>query len=79
LGESFYGQKDYVRAMQAFEYVATEYPGNEKVPAALFKLGLSAAETGDSAKSRRYLKRVIEEYSTSDEAKLAKAKMAEIR
>jgi hypothetical protein len=25
------------------------------------------------------LKRVIEEYSTSDEAKLAKAKMAEIR
>jgi tol-pal system protein YbgF len=79
LGESFYGQKDYVRAMQAFEYVATEYPGNEKVPAALFKLGLSAAETGDSAKSRKYLKRVIEEYSTSDEAKLAKAKMAEIR
>jgi tol-pal system protein YbgF len=79
LGESFYGLKDYVRAMQAFEYVATEYPGNEKVPAALFKLGLSAAETGDSAKSRKYLKRVIEEYSTSDEAKLAKAKMAEIR
>jgi tol-pal system protein YbgF len=79
LGESYYGQKDYVRAMQAFEYVATEYPGNEKVPAALFKLGLSAAETGDSAKSRKYLKRVIEEYSTSDEAKLAKAKMAEIR
>jgi tol-pal system protein YbgF len=79
LGESFYGQKDYVRAMQAFEHVVSEYPGNEKVPAALFKLGLSAAETGDSSRSRKYLKRVIEEYSTSDEAKLAKAKMAEIR
>ena len=38
-----------------------------------------AAETGDTAKSRKYLKRVIEEYSTSDEAKLAKTKMAEIR
>ena len=49
------------------------------IDSALFKLGLSAAETGDSAKSRKYLKRVIEEYSTSDEAKLAKAKMAEIR
>ena len=79
LGESYYGQKDYIRAMQSFEHVVNEYAGNEKVPAALFKLGLSAAETGDTAKSRKYLKRVIEEYSTSDEAKPAKAKMAEIR
>ena len=79
LGESYYGQKDYIRAMQSFEHVVNEYAGNEKVPAALFKLGLSAAETGDTAKSRKYLKRVIEEYSTTDEAKLAKAKMAEIR
>ena len=79
LGESYYAQKDYIRAMQSFDHVVNEYPGNEKVPAALFKLGLSAAETGDTAKSRKYLKRVIEEYSTSDEAKLAKAKMAEIR
>ena len=65
--------------MQSFEHVVNEYAGNEKVPSALFKLGLSAAETGDTAKSRKYLKRVIEEYSTSDEAKLAKTKMAEIR
>ncbi|GMV49201.1 tol-pal system protein YbgF [Nitrospirales bacterium NOB] len=79
LGESYYGQKDYVRAMQSFEHVVNEYVGNERVPAALFKLGLSAAETGDTTKSRKYLKRVIEEYSTSDEAKLAKAKMAELR
>lgn len=79
LGESYYGQKDYIRAIQSFEHVVNEYAGNEKVPASLFKLGLSAAETGDTAKSRKYLKRVIEEYSTSDEAKLAKAKMAEIR
>ncbi|MCC2641720.1 MAG: putative Tol-Pal system protein YbgF [Nitrospira sp.] len=79
LGESYYGQKDYIRAMQSFEHVVNEYAGNEKVPASLFKLGLSAAETGDTAKSRKYFKRVIEEYSTSDEAKLAKTKMAEIR
>jgi TolA-binding protein len=71
--------KDYVRAIQSFEHVVNEYPGNEKVPSALFKLGLSTAETGDIAKSRKYLKRVIEEFSSSDEAKLAKAKLAEIR
>ena len=79
LGESFYQQKDYVRAMQLFEYLSTEYPGNEKVPAALFKSGLAAGETGDLAKSKKNLKRVIEEFPTSDEAKLAKNKLAEIR
>ena len=79
LGESYYQQKDYVRAMQSFEYLSTEYPGNEKVPAALFKSGLAAGETGDLAKSKKYLKRVIEEFPTSDEAKLAKNKLAEIR
>ncbi|MGQ0810852.1 MAG: tol-pal system protein YbgF [Nitrospiraceae bacterium] len=79
LGESYYNMKDYVRAMQSFEHVVNEYPGNERVPASLFKLGLSAMETGDTVKSRKYLKRVIEEFSTSDEAKLAKAKLAEIR
>ena len=79
LGESSYQQKDYVRAMQAFDYLSTEYPGNEKVPAALFKSGLAAGETGDLAKSKKNLKRVIEEFPTSDEAKLAKNKLAEIR
>jgi tol-pal system protein YbgF len=79
LGESAYQQKDYVRAMHSFEYLSTEYPGNEKVPAALFKSGLAAGETGDLAKSKKNLKRVIEEFPTSDEAKLAKNKLAEIR
>ena len=79
LGESSYQQKDYVRAMQSFEYLSTEYPGNEKVPAALFKSGLAAGETGDLAKSKKNLKRVIEEFPMSDEAKLAKNKLAEIR
>jgi tol-pal system protein YbgF len=79
LGESSYQQKDYVRAIQSFEYLSMEYPGNEKVPAALFKSGLAAGETGDLAKSKKNLKRVIEEFPTSDEAKLAKNKLAEIR
>jgi len=79
LGESSYQQKDYVRAIQSFEFLTGEYPGNEKVPAALFKSGLAAGETGDIAKSKKNLKRVIEEFPTSDEAKLAKNKLAEIR
>ena len=65
--------------MQAFDRVVKEYPGHEKVPSALFKLGLSATETGDIPRAREFLKQVIEKFSTSDEAKLAKNKLAEIR
>ena len=43
------------------------------------QLALAAAETGDVVKSKKNLKRVLEEFPTSDEAKLAKIKLAEIR
>lgn len=32
LGESYYQQKDYARAMQSFEYLSTEYPGMKRCP-----------------------------------------------
>jgi tol-pal system protein YbgF len=79
LGESYYNLKDYGRAIQTFDYLVAEYPGNEKVPASLYKLGLATAETGDLVKSRKSLKRVLEEFPASDESKLAKNKLAEIR
>lgn len=79
LGESYYQQEDYVRAIQAFEYFSLEYQKNDKIPAALYKLGLATARTGDLAKSKKSLKRVLKEFPTSDEAKLAKAKLDKIR
>lgn len=79
IGESYYSMKDYARAMQAFEVVVQDYPKSEKVAPSLFKLGLSSAENGDPLKARSYLKRVLEEFSSSNEAKLAKNKLAEIR
>lgn len=79
IGESYYSLKDYPKASQAFDVVVHEYPRSEKVAPALFKLGLAAAETGDPLKARTYLKRVIEEFAASNEAKLAKNKLAELR
>jgi len=79
MGESYYNLKDYGRAIQTFEFLVTEYPGNEKTSAALYKIGLATAETGDLAKSRKNLKRVLEEFPASNESRLAKNKLAEIR
>ena len=79
LGESHYSMKDHVRAMQAFEKVVANHPHSEKVAAALYKLGLAAAETGNANKAREYLKRVLQDFKDSNEAKLAKGKLAELR
>jgi tol-pal system protein YbgF len=79
VGESYYSLKDYVRAIQTFDHVITGYPRNERICPALYKIGLSAAEMGDAARARSNLKKVLEECPSSDEAKLAKNKLAEIR
>ncbi len=79
MGESYFQRGDFIRAIKAFEHVVHEYPEHGKVPASLYKIGISAEETGDSMRARSYLTRVIEEYSTSNEANLAKNKLAEIR
>ena len=79
MGESYYSLKDYPNATQVFEQLVSEHPRSDKVPPALFKLGMVAAETGDVRKARTYFKRVIEEFSGSNEARLAKNKLAEIR
>jgi tol-pal system protein YbgF len=79
MGESYFSLKDYPHATQAFQKVVNEHPRSEKVAPALFKMGVVTAEAGDLPKARGYLRRVIEDFSTSDEAKLAKSKLAEIR
>ena len=79
LGESHYSLKDQARAMQAFEKVVTDHPQSEKVAAALYKLGLAAADTGNASKAREYLKRVLQDFKDSNEARLAKGKLAELR
>ena len=49
LGESYYGQKDYIRAMQSFEHVVNEYAGNEKVPPHSSSLAYPRRKTGDTS------------------------------
>lgn len=71
-------KKAYERAIQAFEMLARTYPGSDKVPAALLKVGISASELGDFGRAKQAFRRVIEEYSFSEEAKLAKVKAATI-
>src|SRR5262249_38694735 len=62
LGESYYQQKDYPRAIQSFEYVSTEFPGDEKVTAAVDKLGLPSGETRILGRSNENPERVVKNF-----------------
>ncbi|MEK6684592.1 MAG: tol-pal system protein YbgF [Nitrospirota bacterium] len=79
IGESFYGKKDYVKAIEAFDKIVGDYPKSDKVPGALLKAGYAWLEIGVPVKARSYLKRVVESYPLSNEGKLAKNKLAELK
>jgi tol-pal system protein YbgF len=79
IGESFYGRKDYAKAIESFDKVVSDYPKSDKVPGALLKAGYACIEIGDKAKARTYLKKVVETYPLSNEGKLAKNKLAEMK
>jgi tol-pal system protein YbgF len=75
LGETYYSEKKYDQAILEFQEVIKNFPGKEKVPAALLKQGMAFRELGD-AKSARYLYlKLLDDYPASDEAKAAKEKL----
>jgi tol-pal system protein YbgF len=79
IGESYYGKKEYLKAIEAFDKVVSDYPKSDKVPGALLKAGYACIEIGDKARGRTYLKKVVENYPLSNEGKLAKNKLAELK
>jgi len=78
MGASYYSLKEYAWAIQTFDYLVAGYPGNAKVPSALYKLSLALAETHNLARSRDSLRQLINDFPYSDEAQLAKMKLREV-
>ena len=79
IGESYYNKKEYRQALDAYKRVLDDPRKNDKIPAALLKSGSAYAELGDPAKARSLFKRVIEEYPQTNEATLAKQRLADLR
>jgi len=75
LGETYYKQKDYEKAIIEYENVINRYPEGEKVPDALYKQALAFLELKDRNTARNLLKRVIEHYPASKQAEEAKKKL----
>src|SRR5919198_6321536 len=75
LGESLYSGKDYRSAIAEFERLVRDFPQSSQVPSALLKTGEAYYVLKDNVQGRRVLRTLIEKYPTSNEAKLAEAKL----
>lgn len=75
LGETYYSERKYEQAVLEFQEVIKNFPGREKVPAAMLKQAMAFKELGD-VKSARYLyNKLVEEFPSADEAKSAQEKL----
>lgn len=79
LGESYYGQKDYRRAIDAYERVERDYPHSEKVPSAILKKGYAYLAMRDRAKATATLQQLLSRYPNSQEAGKATEKLAQLK
>ncbi|ABQ24417.1 tol-pal system protein YbgF [Geotalea uraniireducens] len=79
LGETYYHEKKYDQAILEFQEVIKNYPGKEKVPAAMLKQAMAFKELGDAKSARYVYKKLIEDSPYTDEARIAKEKLKELK
>lgn len=76
LGESQYNLKMYKEATASYEQLLSRFPRSAKGPAARLKKGLAHFELGEKTQGIVELQYCMYEYPTSEEAQMAKEKLA---
>lgn len=77
IGESYYSEKNYERAIVVFDDVGKKHPDGAKAPAALLKQGMAFSALGDKKSANAIFRQLIEKYPKSDQAETAKKKLKE--
>lgn len=75
LGETYYSEKNYEQAILAYQDVIKNYPGKEKIPAAMLKQGMAFADLGDTKSARFVYGKLKEDFPKTEEAKQAAEKL----
>ncbi len=77
IGESYYREKWYERAILEYQTVLEKYPKGNKVPAAMLKQGLALLQIGEKSSARLILKELVKKYPKASETKIAAKKLKE--
>ncbi|MDH3568013.1 MAG: tol-pal system protein YbgF, partial [Desulfobacteraceae bacterium] len=75
IGEIYYHEKWYEKAILEYQKVIEIYPKGNKVQASLLKQGFAFLNLGDKSNARLILSELIKKYPTSNEAKIADRKL----
>ncbi|MCK4728859.1 MAG: tol-pal system protein YbgF [Desulfobacterales bacterium] len=75
IGEIYYREKWYEKAILEYQKVIETYPKGNKTHSALLKQGYAFLNLGDKDNARLILKELIRKYPDSNEAKIAKEKL----
>jgi tol-pal system protein YbgF len=79
IGECYYFEKKYEKAIIEYEKVTKNFPEGNKVPFALLKQGLSFLKLGDKASGKLLLQQVTKDYPNTSQARIARAKLLEVK
>jgi len=75
IGECYYSQRRFADAAEEFAKVERLFPASPKVPAGLYKRGLSLWELRRTADAQAAMQRVIDKHPQSEEAAKAREKL----
>lgn len=75
IGETYYREHWYEKAILEYQKVIENFPQGNKVPAALLKQGMAFIELGDRENAALIFKELVERYPRSTEAKVAAQKL----
>lgn len=75
VGETYYREKWFEKAILEYQKVVEKYPTGNKLPAALLKQGFAFSNLGDNANARLILESLIQKYPDSNEAGIAAKKL----
>jgi tol-pal system protein YbgF len=79
IGETHYSEKNYESAILSYQEVIKNFPGKEKVVAAMLRQAMAFNAIKDTKSAKFVLKKLIEGFPKSEEAKKAKAMQKEIK
>lgn len=78
IGETYYREKWYEKAILEYQKVIDTYPKGNKVPDALLKQGMAFHNINDNTNARLVFKKLIDKFPGTSAATIAKKKMSEL-